>query len=85
MLLFQDLTVLDSDPARSCWDNGSNRVLVTHTYAEQNQLRPQKIAFRLDVVGNKGDAQEGVLYELVLVENDGSNRKLWGFGVEISW
>ena len=53
------------------------------THAEQNQLRSQKIAFRLDVVGNKGDAQEGVLYELVLVENDGSKRKVWGFGVEI--
>ena len=56
---------------------------MTHAYAEQNQLRSQKIAFRLDVVGNKGDAQEGVLYELVLVENDGSKRKVWGFGVEI--
>ena len=34
------------------------------------------------MVGNKGDPQEGVLYELVLVENDGSKRKVWGFGVE---
>jgi hypothetical protein len=82
LLLLQDLKVLGSVSARSCWDNGSNRVLVTHAYAKQNKLRSQNIAFRLDVVGIQGDPQDGVLYELALVENDGSERKIWGFGVE---
>ena len=82
LLLFQDLNVLESDPARSCWDNGSTRVLVSHSYAVKNKLRSQQISFRLDVVGGKGEPQDGVLYELVLVENDGSQRRLWGFGVE---
>ena len=82
LLLLQDLKVMDSDLARSCWDNGSNRILVAHDYARRNNLRSQKIAFRLDVVGVKGDPQDGVLYELTLVENDGSMRKVWGFGVD---
>ena len=82
LLLLQDLNVLGSVSARSCWDNGSNRVLVTHDYAQENKLRSQDIAFRLDVVGNQGDPQDGVLYELTLVENDGSERKIWGFGVD---
>ena len=82
LLLLQDLKVLCSEPARSCWDNGSNRVLVCHDYAKENKLRSQKIAFRLDVVGSQGAPQDGVLYEFTLVENDDTKRKIWGFGVD---
>ena len=82
MLLLQDVNVLHGSPARVCWDNGSNRVLITHQYALDNKLRSQKISFRLDVVGSQGCTQDGMLYEFIFVENDGTLRKLWGFGVD---
>ena len=58
-------------------------MLVNHSYGKENNLRSQEIAIRLVVVGSKGDPQDGVLYELTLVDNDDSMRKMWGFGVEI--
>ena len=56
LLPLQDVNVLDGSPARVCWDNGSNRALITHQYALDNKLRSQKIAFRLAIVGSKGCA-----------------------------
>ena len=82
LLLLQDVNVLNCNSARCCWDNGSNRVLITHNYAESNHLKGQPISFRLDSVGFKGETQDGVIYELTLVQNDGNQRKIWGFGVD---
>ena len=83
VLLFQDIKVLCAEDARSCWDNGSTRVLVTHGYARRNNLQSQPIVFSLDVVASdKGVPQEGVLYLLTLVTNAGIEKKIWGFGVD---
>ena len=80
--LFQDVNVLGCSPARTCWDNGSNRALITHKYAKAHKLRPQEISFKLDVPGHNGDVQQGVLYEFTLVDNNGHKRKIWAYGIE---
>ena len=83
LLLFQEIDVNGAEhPANLCWDNGSTRCLVTHSYAKENGLKSQNIVFRLDVVGNRGDPQQGCYYLFELVLTDGSTRKLWGYGVE---
>ena len=37
--------------------------------------------FRLVEVGAKGESQKGVVYEVNLLKNDRTSRKVWGFGV----
>ena len=84
-LLFQDVKVLGAGEARSCWDNGSTRALVTHKYAKEHALRSQPMVFRLDVVASgKGTPHEGVLYmfTFTLVTNSGAEKKVWAFGVD---
>ena len=77
LLLFQEIEINGAEhPANSCWDNGSTRCLVTHSYAKENGLKSQDIVFRLDVVGNRGDPQQGCYYLFELVQSDGSSRKL---------
>ena len=80
--LFQDVNVLGCSEARTCWDNGSNRVLVTHDYAKAHKLRPQEINFKLDVPGHVGEVQQGVLYEFTVVDNSGCKRKIWAYGID---
>ena len=45
-------------------------------------MRSQPVVFRLSVVGEKGEAEEGVYYEFELERNDSSIRKVWAFGVD---
>ena len=84
VLLFQDVKVLGAgEEARTCWDNGSTRALITHQYAQVNNFMSQPITFRLDVVASgKGVPHEGVIYIFNLVTNSGSLKKVWAFGVD---
>ena len=83
MLLFQDIPVIGGNkPANACWDNGSTRCLVTHSYAEQCCMRKTKIVFSLDVVGQKGVPVDSFYYTFELVMADGSTRSVWAYGLD---
>ena len=82
LLLFQEVNIKDADPAFTCWDVGSTRCLVTHSYAAAHTLRSKNIIYRLDVVGSKGEPEDGCYYEFEMVYNDGSVRKVWGYGID---
>ena len=72
LLLFQEVAVaFASEPANLCWDNGSSRCLITHSYARKHGLLSQEIVFSLDVVGSKGKPKQGYFYIFDLVQNDG--------------
>ena len=59
VLLYQDINVYGAEDARTCWDNGSTRALITHDYAKRNNFSSQPITFRLDVAASgKGMPQE---------------------------
>ena len=83
LLLFQEVEIFRSQiPALLCWDKGSTRCLVTHSFAESCGLKSQKVVFRLSVVGQSGVPEEGCYYEFELVRNDGTVRKVWAFGID---
>ena len=83
LLMFQDVKVSEAEsPAYTCWDKGSTRCLITHTFAQASRLQRQKIVFKLDVVGSLGEAQDGWYYMFGLVRNDGTVRKIWAYGID---
>ena len=83
LLLFQPVRISNSSKnAMVCWDKGSTRCLVTHSFARACGMRSQPVVFRLSVVGEKGEVEEGVYYEFELQRNDSSIRKVWAFGVD---
>ena len=83
LLLFQDVQVQGaSNPANLCWDMGSSRCLVTHEYAQECAMRGHSIVYRLDVVGQQGEAAEGCYYVFELVRSDGSTRRIWAYGID---
>ena len=83
LLMFQDVKISGADShAHTCWDKGSTRCLVTHSFAQANGLQKQKIVFKLDVVGSLGEPQDGWYYMFEMVRNNGTVRKVWGYGIE---
>ena len=81
--LFQDVPVVGgSRPANICWDNGSNRCIVTHAFAEQCSMRKTKIVFSLDVVGQRGAPSDSCYYIFELVLSDGSTKSVWTYGLD---
>ena len=83
LLLFQDIAVSGCEDARVCWDDGSNRALVTHDYAKRNKLESEPVVFKIDVPTHEpGKPQNGVRYSFTLINNNGEKRKIWGFGVD---
>ena len=83
LLLFEDVKVIGADThANLCWDQGSTRSLVTHSFAKACSMRGQNIVYRLDVVGSKGEPMEGCYYVFDLGLNDGTSVRVWAYGID---
>ena len=83
LLFFQDVPISGcKNKSFLCFDSGSTRVLITHSFAKENNLRSVSIKFRLDVVGQRGEPEDGVLYYFEVVKNDGIKREIWGYGID---
>ena len=84
MMLLEDVTVRLGDrscSARVFWDDGSNRILVTSSFAKKHKLRSQPVSFKLDGICGSDKVEKGEVYELQLEESGGVVHKVWGFGV----
>ena len=68
--------------SRVMWDDGSNRVLINNQFAKDQDLRSQRVKYKLLVPGGKETIEDGVVYELELVDNSGQTHKIWGFGID---
>ena len=83
LLLFQEVPVVGSlQDANVCWDNGSNRCIVTHSYAAKCNMRKHDAVLRLDVVGQRGVSKDSCYYLFEFILNDGSTRKIWAYGLD---
>ena len=81
LLLFQDVPIVGAKRlSTTCWDNGSNRCLVTHSFARACNMRRHDIVLKLDVVGNHSGVQNSCYYIFEMVKNDGSIVKVWAYG-----
>ena len=45
-------------------------------------MRKENIVFRLDVVGQQGEASDGCYYISEIVLIDGSTKRLWAYGLD---
>ena len=83
LLFFQEVPISGvGEPSLVCWDSGSTRALITHSFAKANNLRSEDVVFRLDVVSQKGTPQQGCYYVFEVRKIDGSTREIWAFGVD---
>ena len=81
----QDLTVEyrgEQSDARAYWDGGSNRVLVNNEYAQENKMVPHPVTVVMKVAGGDQKRMNVNIYELSLVERDGTPQPVWGYGVD---
>ena len=68
--------------SRTQWDGGSNRVLINNEFAREQKLRSQQVKYKLAVAGGREIVEEGVIYEVDLVDNAGHAHAIWGFGLD---
>ena len=85
LMLLEDIKVKSGDSYSECrniWDSGSNRILINNDYAKEQNLRSHEVTYKLAVVGGKETIEKGVIHEIEVVENDGTEHKVWGFGID---
>ena len=83
LLVFQEVPVRGATrPANICWDQGSNRCIVTHSFAKLCAMRSHSIVLKLDVVGQLGEPHNSCYYIFELVTRDGTPRKVWAYGLD---
>ena len=79
----QDVSVNDDDQsARLLWDNGSNRVLISHEFAAERNLRNRMTSITMKVVGGSYKKVNTRIYELDLVDRQGRKHSIWGYGID---
>ena len=62
MMLLEDVTVRLGDrccSARVFWDDGSNRILITSSFAKKHKLRSQPVSFKLDGICGSDKVEKG--------------------------
>ena len=85
LMLVEDVKVRTGNKecsSRTLWDGGSNRVLINNEFAKEQKLRSQTVKYKLSVAGGQETVEEGVIYEVDLVENSGQVHSIWGFGLD---
>ena len=85
LMLIEDVKVKTGSKyssSRTLWDGGSNRVLVNNDFAREQKLRSQSVKYKLAVAGGKESVEDGVIYEVDLVDNNGRVHSIWGFGLD---
>ena len=67
MMLLEDVDISLGDKsavARVFWDDGSNRILITNSFAKKHKLRSQPVSFKLDGICGSDQVEKGMVYEL---------------------
>ena len=77
----QDIPITSGHVGRVLWDNGSNRVLVNNEFAKECQLKSRHTVVTLKTVGQVKRMMVK-MYELYLVDNNGHQHHIWGYGVD---
>ena len=68
--------------AKLMWDGGSSGALVTHSFAERAGLKGRKIAYWLVVVGHPSILRHTMLYDIVMVDNEGAEHEIQAYGID---
>ena len=83
LLCYQEIKVPGAEEKQnSCFDNGSNRCLVTNEFARDQQLDSQMIRMRLNTPGCAEKIEDTQLYTFHVEDNYGVRTKIWAFGVD---
>ena len=66
----------------SCFDNGSNRCLIKNKFAFANQLRSQKIKYRIKAVGVPERIEEAYIFIFELEDRFNKPTCVWAYGID---
>ena len=79
----QDIPVAGHDvKARTFWDDGSNRVLITEEFGLRLGLVKKEIRFALEAVNHEVEYRTGHIFLLSLVDMHGVLHDIWGYSVD---
>ena len=77
----QDIPVNRGQEARLLWDNGSNRVLVNNSFAQENHLKSRDATVTMKVVGGVKKMKVKI-YEFDIGDMYGKQHHIWGYGID---
>ena len=84
LTLLQDLQLANTkEVARSQFDNGSSRILVTHSFAKKAGLKELPAEYCMQVVGKGWETVKGVMYIFDFINRSGEKIKAWGYGIDV--
>ena len=82
VLLEIQTIVVNSVGAKTMWDGGSSGALITHSFAEKANLRGEKVAYYLVVVGHPRVLRHTTLYTFIIVDNQGREHEVQAYGID---
>ena len=83
LLSFQEIKLVGVQGDQfSCFDGGSNRCLIRHDFARENNLRSQRIKYKLKAVGAQERVEDTEFYMFEVEDNYGMKTKIWAFGID---
>ena len=68
--------------ARMQTDNGSNKCLVTHTFAKKENLRSTPVTYLLQTVNQDWIEKHDLLYEIPVLKENGDKVNIIAYGIE---
>ena len=80
LALLQDISTGNA-VARTQFDDGSTRILVTHSYAKKAGFQSVPAIYNMQVVGKGWETVEDVMYLFELTKKSGETVKVWGYGI----
>ena len=80
LALLQDIST-GNTVARTQFDDGSTRILVTHSYAKKAGFQSVPAIYNMQVVGKGWETVEDVMYLFELTKKSGETVKVWGYGI----
>ena len=81
LLLIQDIETRNGK-VKTFWDNGSSLALVSRRYARRMCLVGVSVTYELTTVGNVTTTHHTILYEVVIIDREGSEHIIMAFEIE---
>ena len=83
LLCFQDVKLVGVEEEQGCcFDDGSNRCLIRREFAKNQNLKSQKVRYRLKAMGTGERVEETELFIFEVEDIDGIRTRMWAYGID---
>ena len=83
LLSFQNVKIVGVEDLQGCcFDGGSNRCLIKRDFAKKQNLKSQKVSYRLKAIGTEERVEETEMFILEVEDIYGIRSKIWAYAIE---